>query len=213
MAHVLKITLLVLLTTCCLSCKKKVVEQAVTFPHTMYLKEVKTIGAAQLYTNKSTLNDAALLKSFIANEEEYFFNTQRVTEHETIQFLNADTVRMGSYQLFTYKQQDHQYIFHSVMNLFYDDPSEFTYTLLKHHYIDPVTGRSREVRIGKGNFNELRLLAVGYKLRRWQFHNNTHLLHSENSGLLFNEFNPDFISKLSTTDTLAVQAYEYVFTR
>lgn len=214
MIHPLKIILLILLHACCfLSCKKKVVEQAVRFPHMMVLKEVKTIGSAQLYTNKSALNNAAVLKSFIANEEDYFFNTQRATSEETIRFLSKDTIQFGSNQLYTYEQQDNQFILHSVMNLVAVNPQEFTYSLLKHHYQDPTTYLYKEIRIGKGDFNEFRLSAIGYKLRRWVTYNNEVSFHSENKARIFNEFNPAIISKLSATDTLAVQAYEYVFIR
>ena len=179
----------------------------------MYITRVVDKTGARMFTNKHEIFDTAIINRFVGNSTFYKPHTGIFEEHDIITFKSADTALFTwSSMKFSYTLQDNLYLFYSKELSIQINPFNRTAVLLDTtlKYRSPkivvpagtnlLNWLTKEVRVGRGNYSEMDLSVLSYKISS---NGGTY------SGRLINEFNEAAVSVYGPNDTVAVLSYVY----
>ncbi|WP_207420145.1 hypothetical protein [Desertivirga brevis] len=176
----------------------------------MKSQKVERKSGVQLFTNQLEVKAPAKISAFVNNSE--MFNANLIGKRlGNLTFRSIDTAYFSS--------PDYRYRVERKdgLNLFYspyvaDYSSNYRHPSLT-RYADPsIQGGAyiyrREIRVARGSLNSLSFSCFAYKLSRNEyFPERGAALASREEGVLFNEFNEEFVKSLGKYDTLAIQEF------
>lgn len=197
------------------ACKKdKAGADTLTFPKELAIAKVSAKNDLLLFSNKTEIKDSEIKNRFVNNVKGYFnLDEQPLGSGARMSFLSEDTATFSSSgSKFSIQKDEDLFLFYSKLSI--PVPSSYPPTLrdfLKYTYpLSPLPspgGESsyltKEVRVGRGSYQELQLAIMGYKLKRGNF--------SSMAGTVFNEFDRTHIPKLGVNDTLAIREFIITF--
>lgn len=201
--------LLILIVVVAFSCKKEDKDPDPAFPQDLFIANVLKKSEVRVFTNQTEVTDSATKARFINNVTNFNVQDQQRDINEKVRFLSADTaVFTGSDEKFFIARSNDKLLFYSKFP-FEDRAPALLNEIVK--YPAPKTGgpdgnTRREIRVGHGDYENLSVSVMSYKLTR----GDGKKLVSGQYGTFFNEFNEGVIRKLGVNDTLAVQEFKIV---
>lgn len=185
------------------SCKKD--DDTITFPHDLFVSNVKAKLGIRIFTNKTEVKNAKLIDRFSKDINLTDFASRPFTDNDKITFLSKDTVVIYG-QKYAVTQSEKLF-------LFYSSPyplasKERTSFFNYQKYAAPIIAHplggytSKEVRVGHGSFTKMDLPAISYLFKRGDAYQWT-----KQYGVIYNELEDGFVNSLGATDTLVIREF------
>ncbi|WP_207535637.1 hypothetical protein [Desertivirga arenae] len=193
------------------SCKKTQEEPAIEYPFTLENATVEKKSEIQIYTNKQEIKDQAKANKFVEASQLFNLHLQE-NRFGSLTVLSPDSVFFNyPDNLYTYENKDGKFFFYSTFLFELGDGAPVSAALLKYKepQINTAQGlMGKEIRVAKGTIKNLDFSCIAYKLSKNKLDSNGRLVSSiEEEGVVYNEFNEEFINSLGDRDTLAVQRF------
>jgi len=184
------------------------------FPRKLYLTQITQKDIVRVYTANGEITDASQKDKFLGPAKEYFNLVYQQGDTSAMTFINRDTALLISpTEKFVVTNNNGQFIFTDAEYRVPVDKTDILYEFLKYDYpliAVPVAANigapylGKEVIVGYGDYNTLKLSRFSYKLTSRTSNTSTYI-YNINFGFIYNEFNSAVISQLKANDTLAVQ--------
>lgn len=196
-----------------ISCNKSSIEPNVSFPISLYYENVTEKTKIRLFVNKKEVTDATQISNYVKRNtftsvNDYNFKNLKITfvKKDSLLFLSDPTK-------YYYKNDGGIFTITTPYNVKVKESDFKNAVMLFPYQKTPIIGSSNfdfsanEFLIGRGNYDLFSLSIVAFKLKSRISQNSIF----EQFGGLYNEFNENAISKLTSTDTLLVQEFKMNF--
>ncbi|WP_207420328.1 hypothetical protein [Desertivirga brevis] len=193
------------------SCKKTQEEPVIEYPFTLENSTVEKKSEIQLFTSNQELKDVGKITKFVENSQLFNMHLQD-NRFGSLTVFSADSSYFNFPEnKYTYEKKNGLYYFYSTYLYDLGDAPAGSLALVKHkepHFNTAQGVMAKEIRVAKGTLKSLEFSCLAYKLSRNSYNVNGKLTGStEEEGVLYNEFNEDFLRSLGEHDTLAVQKF------
>lgn len=205
-AHIVLFLAVVLLAAC-----KKNSSEKTAYPVNFYAEGVEVQTATRMYTKTGEIKDPKKIKQLTQSVSYFFAEENQPGKGALIlTFQSKDSVLFVSNDFkFKVQQTGEQFFFTSSLSHIQPPPAfdHIRYHLLKHENVvtSPGAITSREVRIGYGNYQQLRFPLFAYRISSSPDGTPRSLFRFD--GLVNNEFNESSLTMLGAHDTIAVKTY------
>lgn len=187
------------------------------FPLKFYAEKVEVSAATRMFNTTGQVTNATEIATAVNGIQNFDLEKQKVDKNTIAITFNSESEAVigDANRQFSIVKNDKQFLFYSeldflvVGNPFYPNNALFRAML---RYTDEVVPSSpmtppltREVRVAYGNYKELRLSVIAYHI-----YSTAQGGSSAMSGLAFNEFSPEVLTKLKNGDFIVVKEYQIV---
>ena len=195
------------------SCKK---DTETVFPIKFYPERVEVKSNTRMFDTAGEVNNATEISSALNGVPFFSLEKEPFNKNElALTFTSPDSMVLGSSGLkFYIKTAGNQFLLYSDEIVHVDTdaskPGNLLFYLLKYTYrgvpsLAWSTALSKETMVAYGNYKEIRLSAMAYHIVKSSGGSTSKI-----SGLTYNEFNPEVVTKLQNDDLLIVKQYELV---
>jgi hypothetical protein len=189
------------------------------FPLNFYTEKVEVKTATRMFKAAGQVTNGAEISTVLTGIDNFDLEKQRIDKDKIVITFNSQSEAIIGNAGWKYSivKNDNQFLFYSESGSVVAEnpyfPSSALYRAML-RYIDKIDNSSpwlppltRDVRVAYGDQKELRLAALAYHIYRAAERGGS---YSYSSGLTFNEFDAEVVTKLKNDDYIVVKEYQIV---